>query len=271
MSKSSAAILNGAKIAEAIKLDLAKKIAREKTKPGLAAILVGNDRASELYIQLKEDACLAVGLNFHKYLCNQECCENITENDLLSLIEFLNQDKAIDGIIVQLPLPKKYSTQKIINAINPRKDVDGFHPKNTQVMPPTIAGILELLTVTKKNLKNKKALVIGKSDIFIAGLAGRLKKLGLKIDQAENKIPTDSENYDVIIVALGKAGILKKSMVKTGAIVIDVGINKVKNRIVGDVDEAVKEKAGFVSPVPGGVGPLTVACLLRNTYLLSKK
>ncbi|HNW09385.1 MAG TPA: tetrahydrofolate dehydrogenase/cyclohydrolase catalytic domain-containing protein [bacterium] len=272
MTKATAKILDGKILAEKIKLDLAKKISRQKNRPGLAAILVGDNPASELYLQLKEKSCQQIGIVFHKYLCNKKCYDNISEQELIKLIKFLNQDKNINGIIVQLPLPDKYQTDKIINAINPAKDVDGFVAKNPKLIPPTIGAIIELLKATGQNLKNKKTIIIGNSDVFLTDLKKHLKtNLDIKSAKTTKKIPTDCYKYDLIIIALGRANALKKKNVKDGAIVIDVGINRVAGKTVGDVDAAVAEIAGWLSPVPGGVGPLTVACLLKNTYLLSKK
>lgn len=270
--KKSATILNGAALADKIKLKLKNDIADSPKKPGLAAILVGDDAASALYVKLKEKASIEVGINFHKYLCDHECYPNISEAELIKLIKFLNKDKDTDGIIVQLPLPEKFDAKKIITLIDPKKDVDGFHPKNKnkEIIPPTIAAILELLKATDQNLAEKNALIIGQSDIFIGRLEKYLKKIGIKKIKNSREIPADSKNYDIVIIALGKPKILKKFMVKDDAIVIDVGISRVKGKTVGDVDPSVAEAAGFISPVPGGVGPLTVAYLLKNTYSASK-
>lgn len=269
--KNSAVILDGQKIAQEIKRELKEKISRRHKRPGLAVILIGDDPASTLYVNLKEKACQNVGIDFHKYLSNKQCCDQINAPELIKLIKFLNNDPATDGIIVQLPLPKKYPTQKIIDAINPKKDVDGFHPKNQTVSPPTILAILELLKATQEKLAEKNTLIIGHGTVFSRDLAKVLKeKNKIKRITIKRNIPIDVKNYDLIIIALGRAKALKKSMVKPGAIVIDVGINRLKNKVVGDADQKVREVAGFVSPVPGGVGPLTVACLLKNTFILSR-
>lgn len=271
MSKANAKIINGRKLAEEIKSELAKKISQEKKRPGLAAILVGDDQASQIYIQLKEKACQQVGINFHKYLCNKQCYDEISEKELIGLIKFLNQDEATDGIIVQLPLPDKYHTDKIIKTISPAKDVDGFVSKNTELIPPTIGAIIELLKATGENLSDKKTIIIGNSDIFLTNLKKHLKtNLNIKSSKTIKKIPDDCNNYDIIIIAVGRAKALKKKDVKKGAIVIDVGINRIKGKTVGDVDATAAETAGWLSPVPGGVGPLTIACLLKNAYLLSQ-
>lgn len=267
----SAIILDGKAMAEKIERGLAKNILTLKKRPGLAAVLVGDNMASALYVILKEQAAYRVGIDFHKYLCNSACYDNISEKELLGLIKFLNDDADISGIIVQLPLPDEFDTQKIINAISPQKDVDGFHPKNKSIVPPTVNAILELLKATKEKLENKKTLIIGNSDIFLNGLKKHLSTLGIKKITDSRVIPADAKSFDIIIIALGQAGALKKNMVKPGAIVIDAGISKVGGKTVGDVDPKVAEMAGYLSPVPGGVGPLTVAFLLQNTYLLSQK
>lgn len=265
----SAVILDGTKLAAKIKQDLAKKVQDSTIRPGLAAILVGDDAASALYVKLKEKAALEIGITFHKYLSTPDCYPDISEPELLELIKFLNNDPTIDAILVQLPLPKQYDTDKILKLVSKAKDVDAF--ANNNLTSPTIDAISELLKATKQDLTDQKVLVIGNSAVFTQSIAKHLKKeFGIKEIAIEHAIPKDSNEYDVIVVALGKPHALKKSHVKSGAIVIDVGINKLKDKTVGDVDPAVAEVADFISPVPGGVGPLTVACLMRNTYLLSQ-
>lgn len=264
-----AKILNGQELADNLKSDLAKKILALDKKPGLAAVLVGDNEASVTYIKLKEKACRAVGINFHKYLCPKD----IGQEKLIELINFLNADQNVDGILLQLPLPDDYKTQSILDVISRNKDVDGFFSNGEpdKVVPPTISAIMELLKATGEDLKNKKTLIIAKCDIYTDKMKKYLAELGINNIATDADIPQNSNDYDVIIIALGQAQALKKDMVKDGAIVIDVGINKIDGQVVGDVDESVKDKASFVSPVPGGVGPLTVACLLRNVYELAKK
>lgn len=271
--KKTATILDGQKIAHQIKLKLRREIKTMKQAPSLAAILVGDSPASALYVKLKRKAALEVGIMFHQYLSTADCYPNISEKELIELIKFLNHDPNTNGILLQLPLPKQYHTDKIIKTIDPAKDVDGFHPKNknSQIIPPTIGAIVELLTATKQNLTDKKTLIIGNSDIFTCELKKYLtSELKIKNITTKKSTPKNSTNFDVIIIALGQAKVLKKTMVKPGAIVIDVGINQQKDMTVGDVDEDVKEVAGFVSPVPGGVGPLTVAKVLENTVKLAQ-
>lgn len=269
-TKKTAVILDGQAIAFQLKANLRQEISELGTSPGLAAILVGNNEASKLYLKLKEKASQEVGIIFHKYLCNSDCCQQIDEAGLLEMISFLNQDKNTNGIIVQLPLPAEFNQDKIIKAIRPAKDVDGFN--GGPVIPPTVAAVIELLRATGETLNNKKTLIIGKTDIFTHGLEKYLaSELNIKNTTINNAIPADSATYDVIIIALGQAHALQKNQVKPGAIIIDIGINKKNGETVGDVDPAVAEVAGYLSPVPGGVGPLTVACLLRNTLELHKR
>lgn len=264
-----AKILNGQELADKIKIELAKKITELKRRPGLAAVLVGDNEASATYIKLKEKACREIGIDFHKYLCPKD----IGQEELIKLMAFLNADHQIDGILLQLPLPENYETQKILDVIDKQKDVDGFfsNGEKDKVVPPTISAIIELLKATEEDLKNKKTLVIAKCDIYTDKMKKYLAELGIDNITADSDIPQDANDYDIIIIALGQAGSLKKDMVKDGAIVIDVGINKIDGQVVGDAAENVKEKAAFVSPVPGGIGPLTVASLLKNVYELAKR
>ncbi len=267
-----ATILDGQGLANAILKKLAQQIRSARVRPGLAAVLVGSDPASGLYIRLKEKAAQAVGINFHKYLCNEQCYQDISQQELIQLIKFLNQDQEVDGILVQLPLPKKYDSRKVLQAIEPQKDVDGFLTDQTGLIPPPIAAIISLLQATHQDLSELSTLIIGKADIFLNSLDKYLQQeLPLKKITRRKSIPQNAKNFDIIIIALGQAKALKKSQVKQGAIVIDVGINKTPTgKVVGDVDPKVKEQAAFLSPVPGGVGPLTVAHLLENTYKLSQ-
>ena len=265
-----AVILDGTQIATEIKQDLAKKIRASTISPGLAAVLVGDNAASALYVKLKEKAAIEVGITFHKYLSTPDCYPDISEQELFELIKFLNNDPTIDAILVQLPLPAKYDTDKVLKLVDKNKDVDAF--TNTKLTSPTVEAIAELLKATKEDLHDKKTLILGNSEVFTQAIAKYVKKeFGIKEVTIEHAIPKDSQEYDVIIIALGQAHALKKSHVKDGAIVIDVGINKLDGATVGDVDPVVAEVAGYLSPVPGGVGPLTVACLMRNTYLLAQE
>lgn len=268
MNKTKATILDGKALAEKIKKELKKEIIKNELSPGLAVILVGNNPASKMYIDLKEKACKEVGINFSKYLCNGQCYDNIDETELLEMINFLNHDPQINGILIQLPLPKEFNVNKIIKTIAPSKDVDGFY--NKKITPPTIEAIIELLQATNTDLTNKHTLIIGNSDIFINNLENYLNQIGIKKIKKEKNIPKNCPDYDIVIIACGKPHLLKSKHIKNEAIVIDVGINKLNGATVGDADPEIVEKATFLSPVPGGVGPLTVACLLRNTLKLTK-
>jgi len=263
-------ILDGKTLADKILLEIRNEITGAGKHLGLATILIGDDPASQIYVSLKEKTAEKVGIVFSKYLCNSQCYSDIDENELAELIKFLNHDPQINAILLQLPLPERFNTDKIVKLISPRKDVDGFG--GGKVMPPTVAAIIELLKATGENLADKKTLIIGKGDIFTQGLEKYLNKiLKIKKCKIKNTIPSNSNNFDIIIIALGRPAILKKKDVKPGAIVIDVGINKIKGKTVGDVDPKVAEVASWLSPVPGGVGPLTVACLMRNVLELTKK
>jgi methylenetetrahydrofolate dehydrogenase (NADP+)/methenyltetrahydrofolate cyclohydrolase len=266
-----AKILDGKSIAEKIRKDLRQEIIDNGITPGLAVILVGDNTPSMMYVNLKEKASEEVGINFSKYLANSQCYQDIDERELTEMIEFLNKDESVNGIVLQLPLPKEFDQNKMVKLITKSKDADGFH--NGKVTPPTIASIIELLKATEtEKFSGLKTLILGKADIFMTGLADHLKKdLDIKKISSAHEIPKDCDTYDIIIIALGSAHLLKKNDVKKGAIVIDVGINKVAGQTVGDVDPEVAKVAGYLSPVPGGVGPLTVACLLRNVFELAKK
>ena len=267
---SSAKILDGKMLADQILANTADIIYQTHATPGLAAILVGDDPASRQYINLKEKAANKIGVAFHKYLSNSECYSNIDEHELAELIEFLNNDPAINGILVQVPLPSEFNQDKMLKLIRPEKDVDGFN--GGKVVPPTVAAIIELLRATGEELNDKRTIIIGKSEIFTGGISKHLTdQLSISKIDIVHDIPDDCNTYDIIIIALGQAGALKKSAVKAGAIVVDVGINKLNGETVGDADPEVAEVAGYLSPVPGGVGPLTVACLMRNVVELALK
>lgn len=266
---SKAMILDGQAIADKILLEVRNEIISSGKTPGLAAILIGHDPASAMYVRLKEKAAEKTGIMFSKYLADNEIYADIDEYELGELIKFLNRDPQIDGILLQLPLPAGFDQDKMVKLIDPKKDADGFN--GGAIVPPTVAAIVELLKATEEKLTDKKTIIIGKSDLFLGQIEKHLQA-DLKIESVSraHAVPADSAAYDIVIIALGQAGILKKLAVKPGAIIIDVGINKSGGKTVGDVDPAVAEIAGFMSPVPGGVGPLTVACLLRNVLQLAQ-
>lgn len=270
-------LLQGKKIANAIRADIKLKIKKQKLKPHLAVILIGENRASKLYIELKAQAAKKVGIKLILYKFKS----GAKEKDIIKLIKLLNKDKKINGILVQLPLLKKYHTRKIIGAINYQKDADGFstksgHPSKNFIKPLLVfpAAIIKLLESTHINLKNKKGIVISNSDIFgkimiKAMEKGKIKAIYLLSKDLKKNIDK-IRSSDVLITAVGKPGIINGKMIKKGAIIIDGGIAKRGKKVLGDVDfSSVAGIAGYLAPVPGGVGPVTVACLLENVYRLS--
>jgi methylenetetrahydrofolate dehydrogenase (NADP+) / methenyltetrahydrofolate cyclohydrolase len=272
-------LLYGAPIAEKILTSLKEDILRCNEKPGLAVVLVGKDRASEIYVGLKEKKAKEIGMNFSLFNFD----EKVSEEEILECIEKLNDDKKVSGIIVQLPLPGKLNTETIISHIKIEKDVDGFHPQNaekflsgeSEFYPVFPHAIMKLAKGSDENLQGKSGLVIANSDEFGKIMCAAMEKEGILAEYvlAENvsgKLGKIKE-ADVLVSAVGLPGLLRGEMLQDGAIVIDGGIEKVGERVVGDVDfGSNKDKDGFLSPVPGGVGPLTIACLLENTFLAFK-
>jgi methylenetetrahydrofolate dehydrogenase (NADP+)/methenyltetrahydrofolate cyclohydrolase len=275
-----ASCIDGKKIAKQLRDSVKEKVSLRIQKglrvPGLAVILVGSDPASEVYVGSKRKACEEVGFISRSY----DLPETTSEKELLSLVDKLNADDSIDGILVQLPLPAGLNSDLIIEHINPLKDVDGFHPSNVGKLvlrqpglrPCTPKGIITLIDSTGVDIAGLDALVIGASNIV-----GR--PMGLELLLAKCTVTTthrftkDLEgkvrNADLIVVAVGKPGFIPGDWIKEGAIVIDVGINRLDNgKLVGDVGfNVAKENASFITPVPGGVGPMTVASLIENTLL----
>lgn len=277
MPKQAAKIIDGKAVAEKILLALKGQIAKLNRPPGLAVILIGDDPASQLYVKNKKKACEKTGIIFHSYFCGGKFCPDVTEKQILEMIDFLNNDPTIDGIIVQLPVPKKFDTKKIINRILPAKDVDGFQPENQKrhfLIPPLIQAVAAALTATKENLKGKTAVVVAKNPILSEPLKKSLENQGLKVEvvKPDKKLTEKTKSADVLIVVVGQKQLIKKSMVKPDAIVIDIGTNLIgKNKWAGDVEPKVAEVALWLTPVPGGIGPLTVAYLLKNTFELAQK
>jgi len=274
----SAQIIDGKKIATEIRAEIKKEIAKLGVKPGLAVILVGADPASHLYVNLKEKAAAEVGIHFEKYLF----FATEPEEKIIKKIQELNDNHDIHGILVQLPLPSGYNENKIIAAINPKKDADGFHPNNIEkllhdepfIIPPVISGILKLIEATGEEIINKKIAILANSETFIRPLQ--------KILEKDNRVvyaiaPEDAvsitRDADVIIVALGRPKFLTAEMIKPGVILIDVGTTRLEDSTtIGDIDfESASAKAGWITPVPGGVGPMTVAMLLKNVLELARK
>lgn len=273
----SATLISGTAIAKQIKIDIAEQIqqsiAQGKRAPGLAVILVGADPASQIYVNNKRKSCEETGI-FSKSF---DLPANTSEAELLTLITQLNQDDTIDGILVQLPLPEHIDSTKVIEAIAPNKDVDGFHPYNVgrlcQRIPTlrscTPYGIVELLKSTGVNVRGKNAVIVGASNIVGRPMSMELLILGCTVT-VTHRFTTNLEdhirNADIVVVAVGKPNLVKGEWIKEGAIVIDVGINRVDGKVVGDIEfDIAKEKASFITPVPGGVGPMTVAMLMKNT------
>lgn len=262
-------IISGKEIADKILNKLKSEIETSEKKPKLAVLLVGNDRASEVYVELKKNAAEKVGIGFELIRFS----EANSEAEIISKIQELNLKEEVSGMIVQLPLPEKFTTQKIINTIDPKKDVDGFHPEN-KILPAVFPeAMLELLKSTGDYV-GKKAVVVTNSETFGKKMDEVLQKENIESEYVlvENLSAEKLNQADILISAVGKAGIIKSEMVKDGVIVIDGGISKVGDKVFGDVDfDGVKEKTSFITPVPGGVGPMTIACLLRNVFLASKQ
>ena len=270
-------IIDGKKAAADLRNDLKKKVAELKSKyksaPGLTVILVGEDAASKIYVKNKEKSAVEVGINSEVIRYKKE----ISEQEVLKKIEELNNNDAVSGILVQLPLPSQINKEKIINAIDPSKDVDGFHPVNVgnlssgynAMVPCTPLGCLLLIKKIESNLSGKHAVIIGRSNLNGKPMAQLLLKENCTVTIVHSKtkdLKTECLKGDIVVAAVGVANLVKSDWVKENSIVIDVGINKVGDKIVGDVEfETVKKKAKAITPVPGGVGPMTIACLLKNT------
>ncbi|MFL0362416.1 bifunctional methylenetetrahydrofolate dehydrogenase/methenyltetrahydrofolate cyclohydrolase FolD [Pseudobacillus sp. 179-B 2D1 NHS] len=278
-----AAIIDGKAIAGDIRTELKKEIAELKEKritPGLAVILVGEDQASHTYVRNKEKACAEVGIHSEIYRYPAD----LSEEALLQKVAELNEDPAIHGILVQLPLPAHLSEDKVIDAISPEKDVDGFHPVNVGKMAIgkeafyscTPYGIIKMLERENISLEGKHVVVVGRSNIVgkPAALLSLKESATVTVCHSRTKdLSVFTKQADVVIAAVGKAKFLKKDDFKPGAIIIDVGMNRDENgKLCGDVDfESAKEIAGAITPVPGGVGPMTITMLLYNTVQSAKQ
>lgn len=263
-------ILNGVVLANNIKQKTKTRIAKLKNPPGLAVILVGENPASMLYVRLKEEAAKEAGIYVEKIVYPGET----STKELVDKVHELNARKDIHGILVQLPLVDQ-NVDEIIGAIHPAKDVDGFHPENRKALlanlpvlvPPVALAIMRLIQATRRSLKNKTAVIIGNSEVFAEPIIELLREAGVTTALVKRDTPALSaviRAADIVIVAVGEAGFLKPDVVKDAAIVIDVGTNKVNGKTVGDASPTLEGHAGFLSKVPGGVGPLTVAYLLTN-------
>ena len=270
-------IIDGKKEAKLLREEIKKeilKIKKSKNKvPGLTVILIGNYTPSQIYVKNKEKNSKEVGMNSDviKY------SDDVSEKEILSKIKELNNDQNVSGILVQLPLPKQIDKEKIINSIHPSKDVDGFNPVNVGnlssgyqgLVPCTPMGCLMLIKKVEKNLSGKHAVIIGRSNLNGKPMAQLLLKENCTVTIVHSKtknLQQECLKADILVAAVGVPNLVKKDWVKKDAIVIDVGINKLNDKIVGDVEfDQVKDIAKAITPVPGGVGPMTIACLLKNT------
>jgi methylenetetrahydrofolate dehydrogenase (NADP+) / methenyltetrahydrofolate cyclohydrolase len=256
-----------------------EELIRQGKRPGLAVILVGDDPASHSYVRGKEQACQKLGI----YSIVDRLPATVTEAEVLERIARFNQDPAIHGILVQLPLPKHISEQKVIEAIAPEKDVDGFHVINVGrvqvglpgMLPCTPHGVIQMLHYMNVPLKGKHAVIVGRSNIVGKPLAALLLKEDATVTICHSKteqLESITKQADILIAAAGRPHLITAEMVKEGAVVIDVGINRVDGKLVGDVAfEEVKKVAGMITPVPGGVGPMTITMLLHNTIEAAKR
>ncbi len=273
--------LDGKALAQRTRDGIAKQVAELKTRgvtPGLAVILVGNDPASEIYVRNKGIACEKAGMRSETVRLPAE----ISQERLHEEIERLNADPEIDGILLQLPIPGHLDERQALDRIDPRKDVDGFHLVNAgkllagekTVVPCTPKGIMRLIGEAGVPLVGKEAVVIGRSNIVGKPIALLLMQAGCTVTICHSKtvnLAGHTRRADILVAAVGKAGFVTPDMVKPGAVVIDVGINRVEGKVCGDVDPAVSAVAGYLTPVPGGVGPMTIAMLLENTVEAAEK
>ena len=279
-----AMIINGkevsAKLREDLKLEVADFIKNTGVTPGLAVIIVGEDPASQVYVRNKHKGCVEAGMRSFEITMPAQT----TEDELLAKIAELNADDAVHGILVQLPLPKHINEDKIINAISPEKDVDAFHPVNVgkimtgkyDFLPCTPAGIMALLDYYKVDISGKTCVVIGRSNIVGKPMSLLLLEKNGTVTICHSRtrdLAAVAREADILVVAIGKANFVGADMVKEGAVVIDVGINRLDNgKLCGDVDyDSVYPVASMITPVPGGVGPMTITMLLKNTLTAAKK
>ena len=275
-------IIDGKVISAAVKYRVKEGVAELNKKGvtvGLAVIIVGEDPASKVYVANKKKACEALGIISEEYALP----ENTTEEELLALIDELNNKKSINGILCQLPLPKHLNEKLIINSILPEKDVDAFHPHNVgrimigdyDFVPCTPAGIMEMLAFEGIEAEGKTCVVIGRSNIVGKPMGMLLLHKNGTVTICHSRTQNLKEickGADILVAAVGKPGFVTADMVKEGAVVIDVGIHRTENGLCGDVDfESVKDKCSAITPVPGGVGPMTIAMLMQNTLTAAKK
>lgn len=277
-------IIDGKAVSAAVKAEVAEETAKLREekglKVGLAVVIVGNNPASRVYVNNKKKACEAVGFQSFEYALD----ENTTQEQLLDLVNVLNRDDRVNGILVQLPLPKHIDEKAVINAISPDKDVDAFHPINVgkimigeySFLPCTPAGVMRLIESTGTDITGKQCVVIGRSNIVGKPQAMLLLQKNGTVTICHSKTKNLKEvclGADILVVAIGKANFVTGDMIKEGAVVIDVGMNRLDSgKLCGDVEfESAEKKASFITPVPGGVGPMTIAMLMKNTLTAAKQ
>ena len=271
-------LIDGKVLSQTVRDQIAKQtaelLARSGIKPGLAAVLVGDDPASHLYVKNKEKACEAVGI----YVADHKLPASTTQNELMALIDKLNRDAQIHGILVQLPLPKQIDSKVVLDLVSPDKDADGFHPYNIGRLVEghpvfeacTPKGVIKMIESTGVGIEGKRAVIVGRSNIVGKPVALMLLHRNATVTVCHSKtkdLPAVCRSAEILVVAIGKARFVTADMVSDGAVVVDVGVNRTADgKFVGDVDfEPVSQKAAWISPVPGGVGPMTIAMLLQNT------
>ena len=275
-------IIDGKKVSARVKSEVREEAAalgQKGISVGLAVVIVGDNPASRVYVNNKKKACAEVGFESYEYALPAET----TQDELLALVKKLNDDKKVNGILVQLPLPKHIDENAIINAISPDKDVDAFHPTNVghimigdfSFLPCTPAGVMELIAETGIDVCGKNCVVIGRSNIVGKPMAMLLLHKNGTVTMTHSRtkdLASVTSQADILVAAVGKAGFVTADMIKPGAVVIDVGMNRnAEGKLCGDVDfDGCCEKAGYITPVPGGVGPMTIAMLMRNTLTAAK-
>ncbi len=272
-----ATIINGRAVAKRINERTRQELAALNFAPGLGVVLVGDDPASRLYVELKEKTCRKLGLGFIR----QELPSDATQDEVLNAVQALNDSELVHGIIVQLPLPDHLNTDEIIAAIEPDKDADGFHPDNAERIdiPPVLPqAVLELLLETTEELRNRRAVVLANSEIFFDQLSRVLETIGIECLMAAPNDLDAIRQADILVVAVGQPNLIRGEHIrpaeadKPGAVVVDIGTTQIDNKTVGDVDaQSVRKVAGWLTPVPGGVGPVTVAMLINNVVNLAAK
>ncbi|MEO5927506.1 MAG: bifunctional 5,10-methylenetetrahydrofolate dehydrogenase/5,10-methenyltetrahydrofolate cyclohydrolase [Patescibacteria group bacterium] len=270
--------INGEALAASIRGDVKRTLLDLGLRPRFGVLLVGDDAASHLYVNRKEKACAEVGIATDI----RRMPASTSDEDLLAIINTWNADEEVDAILIQVPLPPGHDTDKLIAAMDPRKDADGFHPTNTAallaghgtVFPPVHVGILRLIGATPRDMRNAKATIIANSDTFSAPLEHLLATAGcfVTVYSPDEIDPPAIKDADIIVVAVGRGQFLTRDLVKSGTVIIDVGTNRTKDgKLVGDADEKnLVDVPGWISPVPGGVGPMTIAMLLSNIAQLAK-